>query len=485
MAAPIFIAVGGSGQHTMLAYLRLARLCNLPPARLITVDADLRQGNGNQPTTAALIERQARLGFREKVFWEPIRPLPELNDPQAQTFESLMRPAPGSESELFGALFSPRQREVKVTTGFHGHPSVASSTFRMFLREGNDLLAKLQEWISLQDEQRIVVAGSTFGGTGSGVMPVLTSYIKDWCRGKGVRLRLGGVIQVRWFDLGLPDQTALEDAEKVDVTSYDLERNSSCLVEYYRKNLESMFDRAFLLGHHPHANRRSTGVEQQPEHPHAVNLLAGYVAYQLLHTEDLGETKGLLGLVTPDGRLEDHLYFPFGESRRLQPLARHIATTGAEIALHQAVLNVLSAGPPSSWEVIEPYPPFFRELVQQSHGSYGVAGSGRVEPATSWHEFLEGQREALRWLAEVRDQSYEIGSCQFSEDLVPPIGEIGRLSVHKRHIPDSLHSVFHRVLRWISPAKLGDEPEVVIRRSFYSVRQQLEGYLEGRMRGTS
>lgn len=487
MGAPIFIAVGGSGQHTMLAYLRLARLCNLPPARLITVDADLRQGNGNRATTtAALIERQARLGFRDKVYWEPVRPLPELNDPQAQTFEALMRPVPGLETDLFSALFSPRQRDVKVTTGFHGHPAVASSTFRMFLGEGADglsMLPMLKEWISLQDEQRIVIVGSTFGGTGSGVMPVLTSHIKEWCRDKGVKLRLGGVIQVRWFDLGLPDQTALEDAEKVDVTSHDLERNSSCLVEYYRKNLESLFDHAFLVGHHPHANRRSTGVEQQPEHPHAVNLLAGYVAYQLLHTEDLGEAKGLLGVVTPDGHLEQHLQFPFGENRRLQPLARHIAATGAEIALHQAVLDVLSAGPPSSWDVIEPYPAFIRELVQQSHGTYGAPGN-RVEPASSWHELLEGQREALRWLAEVREHSHDIGACQFSEDLVPAVSEIGRLTLHERQLPDPLHTVFHQVLRRIAPVKFGDDPETVIRRSFYSVRQQLESYLERRMRGT-
>jgi hypothetical protein len=483
MAEPIFIAVGGSGQHTMLAYLRLARLCNLPPARLITVDADLRQGNGSSATTAALIERQARLGFRDKVFWEPVRPLPALNDPQAQTFEALMRPVPGLETELFHSLFSPRQRDVKVTTGFHGHPAVASSTFRMFLGDGSNGLSKLHEWIALHEEQRIVVVGSTFGGTGSGVMPVLTSYIKEWCRAKGVKLRLGGVIQVRWFDLGLPDQTALEDSDKVDVTSHDLERNSSCLVEYYRKNLESLFDQAFLVGHHPHANRRSTGVEQQPEHPHAVNLLAGYVAYQLLHTKDLSEMKGLLGLVTPNGELEQHLQFPFGETRRLQPLARHIAATGAEIALHQAVLDVLAAGPPNAWDVIEPYPRFFPELVRQSQGTYGTPGN-RVEPASSWHDLLDGQREALRWLAEVRAHSNDIGACQFSKDLVPAVGEIGRLTVHERQLPDSLHTVFHQVLRRISPVQFGDEPETVIRKSFYSVRQQLEGYLERRMRGT-
>jgi hypothetical protein len=483
MATPILIAVGGSGQHAMLAYLRLARLCNLTPARLITVDADLRQGsNGSQQTTAALIEAQARLGFKERAQWEPIRPLPELSDPQSQTFESLMRPGPGLASELFGALFNPRQRDVRVTTGFHGHPAVAASTFRMFLSDPSRL-TKLYEWIALQGEQRIVVTGSTFGGTGSGVMPVLTSTIKNWCMSKGVKLKLGGVIQVRWFDLGLPDQTTEEGEDKVDVTSHDLERNSSCLVEYYRKNLESMFHHAFLVGHHPHANRRSTGVEQQPEHPHAVNLLSGYIVYQLLHGEDGSDSQGLLGVVTPGGDLENHLYFPFGETRQPQPLARHIQATNAEIAVDTAVLNTLAAGPPSAWDVVEPYPPFIPELIQQSQGSWGLPGASRVEPASSWQEFLEAQREALRWLAAVREHSYDIEACQFSENLVPPVKDVGRLGVHEQHLPDHLHTVFHKVLRPISPARIADNPEAVIRRSFYAARQQLEGYLEKRMRG--
>ncbi|MEO6191674.1 MAG: hypothetical protein ABIS20_01575 [Thermoanaerobaculia bacterium] len=485
MGAPILIAVGGSGQHTMLAYLRLARLCNLVPARLMTIDADLRQGEGGQPTTASLIERQARIGFREKVAWEPVRPLPEVNDTQAQTFESLLRPAPGVETDVFSALFNPRQREVKVVTGFHGHPSVAASTFRMFMNDGAAGLSKLfNEWLSPEGEQRIVVAGSTFGGTGSGVMPVLTSFIKDWCKQRDRQLRLGGVIQVRWFDLGLPDQVMPEDQEKVDVTSHDLERNSSCLVEYYRRNLESMFHNAFLLGHFPHASRRSTGVEQQPEHPHAVNLLAGYVAYQLLHEEEHADTKGLLGLVTPDGSLEQHLHLPFGRSRKPQPLARHIEATGAEIALNQAILNVLSAGPASSLDVVEPYPLFFSELVRQSQGSFSGPDGRRTEPASSWNEFFNMQKEAMRWLAAVRENSFDIQACQFPESLVPPDRDVGKLLIHAPHLLGPLHDAFRRILKKVQPIEYGDDPEAVIRRSFYTIRQELENYLEDKLRRT-
>lgn len=485
MAAPILIAVGGSGQHTMLAYLRLARLCNFVPARLITIDADLRQGNGGLPTTASLIERQARIGFREKVAWEPVRPLPEVNDTHSQTFESLLRPVPGVETEIFSALFNQRQREVRVVTGFHGHPSVAASTFRIFLTDGAAGLSKLfNEWLPAGGgEQKVVVAGSTFGGTGSGVMPVLTSFLKSWCAKESRKVRLGGVIQVRWFDLGLSDQVAAEDKEKVDVTSNDLERNSSCLVEYYRRNLESMFDQAYLLGHYPHANRKSTGVEQQPEHPHAVNLLAGFVAYQLLHGEEMADSKGLLGVATPDGSLEQHLHLPFGRTRGPQPLARHISTTNAEIALDQAILNALTAGPPSSWDVVEPYPPFFRELVQQSQGTFGGDDGSRTRPASSWKDFLDMQKEALSWLAGVREHSFDVQSCKFPEYLVPPAQSIGTLQVHEQHLLGSpLHDVFRRVVKNVQPLKYGEDPEMVIRRSFYTVRQELENVLEDKLR---
>jgi hypothetical protein len=421
--------------------------------------------------------------------WKKFRRRPRnkagvYNDTHSQTFESLLRPSPGVETEIFSALFNQRQREVRVVTGFHGHPSVAASTFQMFLTDGSAGLAKmLNDWLPAGGgEQKVVVAGSTFGGTGSGVMPVLTSFLKSWCAKEGRKVRLGGVIQVRWFDLGLPDQVAAEDKEKVDVTSNDLERNSSCLVEYYRRNLESMFDQAYLLGHYPHANRKSTGVEQQPEHPHAVNLLAGFVAYQLLHGEEMADSKGLLGVATPDGNLEQHLHLPFGRTRRSQPLARHISATNAEVALDQAILNALTAGPPSSWDVIEPYPPFLREMVRQSQGVFGGADGSRTQPASSWKDFLEMQKEALRWLAAVREHSLDIQSCNFPEDLVPPAQDVGKLEVHEPHLLGSLHAVFRRVAKNVQPLKYGEDPGEVIRRSFYTVRQELENLLEDKLR---
>lgn len=480
--ANVLIAVGGSGQHTMLAYLRLARLCNFSPARLMTVDADLRQGGGYLPTTAALLEQQSRIGFRDPMFWEPVRPLPEVHDPRAQTFDALISPAPGIETELFGSLFNERQRNVRVVTGFHGHPAVASSTFRLFLTEGAVIsrFAKLFEWLEPQNENRVVLAGSTSGGTGSGVMPVLADYIKKWAEERDLNLKLGGVIQVRWFDLGLPQQAALDDDKKVDVTSYDLERNSSCLVEYYRKNLANMFDSAFLVGHHPHANRKSAGVDQQPEHPHAVNLIAGYVAHQLLHGKELAENRGLLGIASPDGELQQHLLLPLGKGGNLRPLARHIEVTSGQVALGRAILNVLQAGAPSRLEVIEPYPLFVRELVKYTDGVWEASEEGRNEPAASWRELLRMQEEALRWLAGVRDQSHDIGACQFSEQLVPPSKEIGKFEVHARHLPDPLHRVFRHVLSRVRPSRLGDDAQVVLRRSFFAVRDQLETYLERR-----
>lgn len=486
MAAPIFIAVGGSGQHALLGYLRLARLCNFfhprdcPQPRLMALDADLRQGAGNGSTTASLIEQQARTGFIDPMIWEPVRPLPELRDPMAQIFESLVQPAPGTEADLFQALFNERQREVRVVTGFHGHPAVAASTFRMFLTDGAVGLERLLEWIEPKGETQIVLAGSTFGGTGSGVIPVLTSYLRRWAKDNGRKVRLSGVIQVRWFDLGLSEAVSVDRQIKSDVTSHDLERNSSCLVEHYRSKLETMFDSAYLVGHDPHAQRRSAGVDQQPEHPHAVNLLAGDLAYRLLHEPQDSGARGLLGVVTPDGSLEDHLHFPFGKDRRPRPLSWHIETTSAEIAVGQAVLNVLRAGPPHPLEAVEPYPPFFRELVELTQGAFSGSEAGRTEPAASWGELLEKQIEALRWLAQVRDQSYDVEACQFDPALVPQSGDLGRIPTHETHLRASLSRAFHQVVGKVRPERLGEARELVVRRSFFEVRRALETFIEQR-----
>jgi hypothetical protein len=132
--------------------------------------------------------------------------------------------------------------------------------------------------------------------------------------------------------------------------------------------------------------------------------------------------------------------------------------------------------------VVEPYPPFFSQLVQGSHGSYGGPSSRQSEPAGTWNELFAMQKEALSWLAAVREHSFDIKSCQFPEELVPPARDIGKLSVHEPHLWGPLHEAFRTVLRRVQPVQYGDGPESVIRRSFYTVRQELENFLEDKQR---
>jgi len=479
----ILIAVGGSGQHVMLSYLRLARLCGFSPARLATVDADLRVGRQNaDKTTAQLIEEQAKVSFPGPVQLATLSPLPQgLVAPNVQTFEELIHPAPGFESELLRALFSQSQRSVKVVNGFHGHPQVAATTFKMMLREPvpqNDpshLLACLEQWVGEGDGSiDVVLAGSTFGGTGSGVMPVLALHLRAMAQRLGVRMRIGGVIQVRWFDLTLPDGAAPAEPARADVRTSDLDRNSSCLVEYYRSNLGQLFDRAYLVGHHPHATRMTAGDERQPEHPHAVNLLSGHLAYRLLHSGALDQAGQLLGVATPDSNLESWLEVEG------YPLSAHIRATGAHLALAIAVQNVLRAGPPGL-DVVSPYPRIIHELVRCCGGQWEADASGsgspaRHEPELTWSRLTEREVDSLRWLCAVREASRDIGACQFPEKLVPSSHEIGRLHVHERQLlPAPLHVVFHRVLSSVSRSALGEgTPERMVANAFFETRRALE-----------
>lgn len=480
MPEPIFIAVGGSGQHTLLAYLRLARLCRFNPAKMLLVDADVRQSGEGIPTTADLIAHQANVGFEKEVEFRPVIPLRKdrTDSPLAQTFESLVNPPSRIERELFEALFSKRQREVAVSTGFHGHPSVAASAFRIYLQDKeNEIFEILNGWLAAAGRQRVVLAGSTFGGTGSGVMPMLATYLRELARHRGLDLELGGVVQVRWFDLSVPPDLTGDRAEYLDVWSQDLDRNSSCLVEFYREETEQMFRPGFLVGHHPYAVRRSAGVEKQPEHPHAVNLLAGHTAFRLLHDQNPGQAAGLWGIATPDGSLENHLQLPFGRSRRQRPLTEHLRTTSCELALGKAILNVLEAGEPGA-DVVEPYPRFIRELVRRSKGSYGKpydAESGeKQEPYTTWSRLLDMQEEALRWLAAVREHSADLDTCQFPEPLLPNWNDLGEIGAHEHHLPAALYATFRSLLNEIPPQRLTGEEDEVVRRAFYAVRKQLE-----------
>ena len=486
MSEPIFIAVGGSGQHVLLSYLRLARLGNFQPARMIVVDADNRTGEGGAQTTADLIAQQASVGFREEVKQVFIQPLPKLERSQDETFRSMVDPTERLEIELFKALFNQRQRDVKVLTGFHGHPSVAASTFRMFLEEEeNELKTVLDDWLAGQGVQKVVLAGSTFGGTGSGVMPVLADYLRKLASERGLTLQLGGVIQVRWFNLNVPTEIEGGRDQYLDVANNDLDNNSSCLVEYYRRKVETMFHRGYLVGHHPHALRQSAGTQNQPEHPHAVNLLCGHVAYRLLHQKFQSDAKGLLAVYTPDGALENHLELPFpadvkAKGSKARPLSEHIKATGAELAIGQALLNVLSSGNPGP-DVVDPYPPFVTELVERSDGSFGRPrrGSGDViQPYSSWSRLLRMQAEALSWLTSVRNYSKSVEACQFPEWLVPSPRDVGRIEEHEQQLRDPLPRAFQDVLGKMSSsafsAEESSDEKGLVRSAFYSVRDEIE-----------
>ncbi len=484
MPDPMLIAVGGSGQHTVLAYLRLARLCNFKPARIITLDSDLAKGK-DEPSTAELISTQTSIGFERPIPYETVKPLPEISGLHDETYESLVSPSPGSlEEELFQSLFTPQQRAVEVTTGFHGHPAVAGSTFRMAMAEGSERISEhVGRWFDERGEQRVVVVGSTFGGTGSGVMPVVTQHIRNMEQAKHVRLRLGGVIQMCWFNLGLSDDVAGDD-DLADVTKNVLDRNSSCLVEYYRENFDKIFDYAYLVGLDVPARRRQAGTDRQPEHPHAVNLMSGYMAYKLLHGSWDSGSSGLVGVQTPDTRLERQIRLPFGQSRADRPLARHIEATCAQVAIGRAILNILAAGKPSPLEVVEPYPPFIRLLVKRTRGIYGrpVRRTGQadlVQPYSAWEGQLKMQEEALGWLADMRDASEEL--AKFPMKLVANRVDVDQLYTQERHLPGEFYKAFRTVLKRMTPEDLGDpedEVELIVRRGFYALRRELEGYLE-------
>jgi hypothetical protein len=138
-------------------------------------------------------------------------------------------------------LLTPEQAEIGVTNGYHGEPRVAAILTDVLisrLREGalkeDDPLRRLANAIT-QAGDRICVAGSTIGGTGSGVLPRLVEHLVSV---PGAQAEICTIIGLEWFEL----ENDAANQERMAANS------AASLWHYIQKQQQGKF-RLVLWGH--------------------------------------------------------------------------------------------------------------------------------------------------------------------------------------------------------------------------------------------
>lgn len=271
--ARFLIGIGGSGQNTVLCYLRLSLLCGLDARGLhvAVIDADRRGGVSEQ-----LAELSRVLGTEAPAF---IDPYPVLS-PNQRTLRDVFSDVPQA-AEVLSVLFSRDQLAVPVREGMFGQPPVGTTVIaakldRVTANQDDD--SELTDLIArMRGSHRIAVVGSLFGGTGSGGVPALCRFLRSQTSSEP---EVTALAYLPWFNL----TSAGVDAQRSGVAGVNadgMERNAASCLAFFHEELARHVRRLILLGLDDDLPpRKWTGPVAQPEHAHFVPLVGAYALHE-------------------------------------------------------------------------------------------------------------------------------------------------------------------------------------------------------------
>jgi hypothetical protein len=323
----IIAAVGGAGQEVALASLRIAYMAGLQLPRVFVFDSDQfdrAQEVAGEPTRSQILRSLGEFvryvdDGNPVEFVQPVDRSRMIENVSNLFGEANLTPKP--VADILSVLLTERQRNTRIIDGFHGEPTVGAMTFadcvcsdrldafvdgvRQNDRVVKPGLAQLTERADVPHS--LVIAGGTAGGTGPGVVPVLSRRVDEWRREQAARRRapdhlaldLSIFVQLPWFQItnGNPEE---------DIAVARMQRNSACLVRHYATDLERMADRVVLCGLPKMVTRPSAGPHHQPETLHYLNVLSGCTTCELLNPQSTLRAsmadRAIYGLAMDDGK---------------------------------------------------------------------------------------------------------------------------------------------------------------------------------------
>jgi hypothetical protein len=303
------IAVGGSGQHVALAYMDLAALAHhihpVEPIYPYIVDKDETMNNGSTAWQEAIKQGELlRAADDEKAAsWTDFG-----GNRIAPCRELVGRPkVRDAVSPIYGRLLlTPEQLEVEFATGYWGQAPVGAAFFGDIIRRDGERVGAALNRIAADPGARIVVAGSTVGGTGAGCLPRLVEHLAQRLGGGGGEARVMALPLLQWFALGAGgDQQQSEAAAK---RNEEMKSRVPSALLYSRDCLAK--DAATVLVGHPAPQGRErpwSGNTQQPPHEDlTVPYYAAIVASEFLFARR-GTVPGIYSVPCPELQQGFHL----------------------------------------------------------------------------------------------------------------------------------------------------------------------------------
>jgi len=157
---------------------------------------------------------------------------------------------------------------IDTTVGFRGNPNIGSVMFK-------DIESKpeYKEFIRLCDsnqDDRVVIIGSLFGGTGSSGIPVLVNAIRNNTAANINSVKIATILVCPYFKIGQPT-----DRSEGVIDDKIFESKTKAALHYYKSTLNNKIDGIYYLGDTNKENvDHNIGKEAQKNPAHIVELAA-------------------------------------------------------------------------------------------------------------------------------------------------------------------------------------------------------------------
>jgi len=313
MPKRLIIAVGGSGQTVVSHYLRYATMAGVPGEELPDIyilDADLKESIRETEAKPSLYGEIKKLHGRLVAGLSPSRrPSLHLLYPynsdtaltSKQTFaDYLIGNRPGRDDfhkqRILDGLFATSEQELKIAEGFFARPNVGATAIfdKLHAGENDRALKLLRQGVTHPDAPRVVVIGSTFGGTGSGGAPVIAQKLREWA-GDRNKVKIGVFLTLPWFSPGDLGKTFTDDADTLGKWETQW-KNTAAGLRFYGSSRVFLNDLDVFIADyngekHPRHDDSNTG---QPEYPHCFNIILAaqiqnYLTRAVPENEDPGQ----------------------------------------------------------------------------------------------------------------------------------------------------------------------------------------------------
>lgn len=323
MSARTIVAVGGSGTHAAIAFMRLAILSNMKISEipnLIVIDGDICPGGkGADNLKPSLMDTARKLHIqitdgctgKAKPFFKHFEPYigggNQQSAVQATTefgdylIGSSVKTAPAADKLVLDALFTGpskegsgrSEQEIQISRGFFARPSVgATATYDLLNQPQSPLQQSLMPLLG-KTPGSIAVIGSSTGGTGSGGAPALAQWLVTERRERKSETKIALFMSLPWF--APSEQVENSNKERTNGDESTQRQNAAAGVRLYAESIALAEAGLFLADLNGHMQvRDDDGNYGQPEYPHVFNLM---MASQIQNFFLAAERKAEYGVV--------------------------------------------------------------------------------------------------------------------------------------------------------------------------------------------